>query len=128
MNIALAAIGGGIGAALALVWFTRGHSLFFVVASTSLVCAVLGGFTAVAPHTGGELSVLIGSGVLVTMATPLAVLVPLPTLAGQDDVRVLVRRTALSLSVITVFGAAFAMAGNLAVQAVMHVFIRAVYG
>ncbi|MCV7288783.1 hypothetical protein H7J87_25980 [Mycolicibacterium wolinskyi] len=128
MNVAFAALGGAIGAGIALVWFARGQSLFFVVASTSLVCALIGGFTAAVPRATGGFAVLVGYGLLVTLATPLAVLVPLPTLQDSAEVRMLIRRTTVSLTAITVFGATFALAGNLMVQAVLHVFIRAVYG
>lgn len=127
MNVASAALGGGVGAAVALVWFARGRSPFFVVASTSLACALMGGFAALPRSTGG-FSVLIGYGLLITLATPLSVLVPLPTLRDHGEVRELIRRTAISLAAITVYGASFALVGNLTMQAVLHAFIRAVYG
>lgn len=128
ISVLLATAGGAAGAIRALSWFNRSGTTLFVVASNSLVCALMGAFAALPIQSRGAAAALFGYGLLVTLATPLAVLIPLPRLRSRDELRRLLRRISAMLALITFYGTTFALLGNLLVHAFLHIFIRALYG
>jgi hypothetical protein len=114
------AIGGAIGAAVAIGWLVQNVSQWVVVARISVVCALMGAFVGAVPHPSGAVTVFIGYGLLSTLATSISVILPLPSLQDFSDVRQLAERMIVSLVIITFYGSVFAIMGNMVMQAFFH--------
>jgi hypothetical protein len=122
------ALGGAIGAAVAIGWLSQHESHWVLVARISVVCALMGAFVAVVPHPSGAVAVFIGYGLLSTLATSISVLLPLPRLQHFSDIRQLAKRMIVSLVIITFYGSLFAIIGNMCVQAFFHLSLAAAWG
>jgi hypothetical protein len=121
----LCALGGAIGAGIAIEWLVQSASQWVVVARIGVVCALMGAFAAAVPHPSGAVAVFIGYGLLGTLATSISVMLPLPRLQHFSDVRKLAKRMTVSLVIVTLYGSVLAMIGTMCVEALYHLAIAA---
>jgi hypothetical protein len=116
IDLLIVGLGACIGAVAAVSWFARRDSKWFVVASTSVVCLLMGAFVAL-PHVPRPVTWFIGFGVLTTAATPLSVVRPLPDFREFSDVWRVARQMAVGLTTMTFYGAVFAIVGYMGTEA-----------
>jgi hypothetical protein len=119
-NLLFVALGGAIGGAVAIAWLAQSESHWRRRARVSVMCGLLGAFFAVVPHPSGAVAVFLGYGVLVTLGTPISLILPLPQLAHSSDVWQLAKSMSFSLAVVTFYGGVSALIGNMAMQAMFQ--------
>jgi hypothetical protein len=122
------ALGGAIGAAVAIGWLVQHVSQWMLVARISVVCTLMGALVAAVPHPSGASAVFIGYGALSTLATPVLTILPLPTLHNFSDVWQLIKRMMVSLVIVTLYGSVFALIGTMCGRALIHLAIAAQFG
>jgi hypothetical protein len=115
-DLLIVALGACVGAVAAGSWFARRDSKWFVVASNSVVCTLMGAFVAL-PEPPRAVTLFIEFGVLTTAATPLSLLRPLPVLREFSDVWRVARHMAVWLTTTTFYCAVFVIVGYASVSA-----------
>jgi hypothetical protein len=127
INLLIIAFGACAGALAAVSWFARSDAKWFVVASTSVVCSLMGAFLAL-PHPPQAVTGFIAFGMLTTAGTPLLLLRPFPDFRQFGDVWRVARQMAVWLTATTFYGAVFALVGYMIVGAVISMQGRPFYG
>jgi hypothetical protein len=129
----VAALGGAVGGLGGVMWLGQTASKWRRIWRLCIFCALLGGAITVAaatttgrPH--GTVAVFLAYGLFVTLGAPVWLLLPLPRLKTMDDVHKLIRRAVSTLAVATFYGLVAAVLGSLAMEAVMHVVMKAFLG
>ena len=119
-EVVAVALGGAIGAAVAIRWLVQSASRRVVLARVSVICAFMGAFATAIPHPSGAVALFIGPGLLATLGTSISLMLPLPRLQNSGDIWQLAKRMTVSLAIVTFYGLVFAIIGSTVPQAVFH--------